>query len=218
MNRVNYQREMEKIMERHARAGEVPRLLLHSCCAPCSSAVLERLVSGFEVTVLYYNPNIYPEEEYRVRAREQERFVERFPAAHPVRFREGMYRPEDFYETVQGYEAEPEGGARCLRCYRLRLEETAREARDGGFDYFTTTLSLSPLKDAQALNAIGAELAAEYGVTYLFSDFKKKDGYRRSVELSAEYGMYRQNYCGCVYSLRRDFVKPGAQSRDAHVL
>ncbi len=218
MNRVNYQKEMEKIVERHVRAGEVPRLLLHSCCAPCSSAVLERLTPHFEVTVLYYNPNIYPEEEYRYRAREQERFVERFPAAHPVHFREGVYHPEDFYAIARGYEAEPEGGARCPHCYRLRLEEAAREARDGGFDYFTTTLSLSPLKDAQALNAIGAELAEIYGIPYLFSDFKKKDGYRRSVELSAEYGMYRQNYCGCVYSLRRDFVKPGSQDHEANAL
>ncbi len=209
MNRINYQREMEKIIAEHEKRGEVPTVLLHSCCGPCSSAVMERLTPHFEVTVFYYNPNIYPEEEYAHRIREQERLIGCFPAEHPIHFLAGEYRPEDFYEMARGYEQEPEGGERCFRCYRQRLTETARAAKQGGFDYFTTTLSLSPLKDSRKINEIGAEVAREWGVNYLFSDFKKKDGYRRSVELSRQYGLYRQNYCGCVFSLRHDLTRTG---------
>lgn len=208
MNNRNYQREMERQIDECTRDGSVPTLLLHSCCGPCSSAVMERLTPFFEVTVYYYDPNIYPEEEYRMRAAEQERLIAAFPQVHPIHFREGRYDPGEFYETVRGLEAEPEGGERCFRCYRLRLRETARAAREGGFDFFTTTLSISPLKDAAKLNEIGLEEAERVGgAAWLLSDFKKKDGYRRSCELSREFGMYRQDYCGCVYSLRRDFIK-----------
>lgn len=182
--------------------GRMPRLLLHSCCAPCSSYVLEYLSEYFSITVFYYNPNIYPPEEFGKRVEEQERLIRELPAKHPVSFLEGPYEPERFYEMAKGLEQIPEGGERCFRCYRLRLLETAQMARAGGFDYFTTTLSISPLKNAQKLNEIGARLAEEYGVPYLFSDFKKRNGYKRSTELSAEYGLYRQDYCGCVYSLR----------------
>lgn len=197
----NYQKELEALIEKHRQAGEVPTLFLHSCCAPCSSYVLEYLSDFFEITVFYYNPNIYPEEEYRKRVLEQQAFIERFPAGNPIRFVEGTYDEERFYEMARGLEQEPEGGERCFSCYQLRLREAAEYARERGMDYFTTTLSISPLKNADKLNEIGLALAEEYGVSYLVSDFKKKNGYRRSVELSKEYGMYRQDYCGCVFSI-----------------
>lgn len=203
MNRRNYQKELELLIERHQEKGEIPRLLLHSCCAPCSSYCLEYLSQYFWITVLYYNPNIYPPEEIRLRADEQERLIASMPAKYTVTYLEGSYEPERFYQAVKGHEADPEGGERCFLCYRLRLAEAAREAKKGGFDYFTTTLSISPLKNAEKLNEIGEALGAEYGVPYLPSDFKKKNGYRRSTELSREYGLYRQNYCGCIFSMRR---------------
>ena len=200
MNKRNYQKELEQLISRNEKEGRVPRLLLHSCCAPCSSYVLEYLSKYFFITVLYYNPNIYPPEEIRKRADEQERLIASMPAEHAVAYLEGRYEPERFYQAVKGHEADREGGERCFLCYRQRLEEAAREASAGGFDYFTTTLSISPLKNAEKLNEIGEELAAQYGVAYLNSDFKKKNGYRRSTELSKEYGLYRQDYCGCVFS------------------
>lgn len=203
MNRRNYQKELEQLIERHQEKGEIPRLLLHSCCAPCSTYCLEYLSQYFWVTVLYYNPNIYPPQEIRLRANEQERLIASMPAKHTVTYLEGSYEPERFYQAVKGHEADPEGGERCFLCYRLRLEEAAREAKKGGFDYFTTTLSISPLKNAEKLNEIGEALGEEYGVRYLLSDFKKKNGYRRSTELSREYGLYRQNYCGCIFSMRQ---------------
>lgn len=202
MNQRNYQKELEKIISRHQEKGEIPRLLLHSCCAPCSSYCLEYLSQYFFITVLYYNPNIYPPQEIRLRADEQERLIGTMPVKHTVMYVEGAYEPERFYEAVKGHEHDPEGGERCFLCYRLRLTEAAREAKKGGFDYFTTTLSISPLKNARKLNEIGEELGKMYGVPYLPSDFKKKNGYRRSTELSKEYGLYRQNYCGCVFSRR----------------
>ncbi len=198
----NYQRQCEECIAAHTTAGEVPTLLLHSCCAPCSSYVLEYLSEHFAVTVLYYNPNIYPDEEYAHRVREQEEFIRRFPSKHPIAFLEGAFDKNRFYDTVRGMEHLPEGGARCFACYELRLREAAAEAAARGMDYFCTTLSISPLKNAEKLNEIGARLAAEYGVRYLPSDFKKKNGYKRSTELSREYGMYRQDYCGCVFSVR----------------
>lgn len=201
MNRRNYQRELDQTIEKIVEVGQVPRLLLHSCCAPCSSYVLEYLSEYFSITVFYYNPNIFPAEEYEKRVREQEAFILRLPAKHRISFLEGPYEQERFYETAKGFEQEPEGGERCFRCYRLRMLEAAQMARAGGFDYFTTTLSISPLKDAVRLNEIGEKLSREYGVAYLNSDFKKRDGYKRSIELSREYGLYRQDYCGCVYSL-----------------
>ena len=198
----NYQREMDQIIRENREQGRVPSLLLHSCCGPCSSSVLERLTEDFRVTVFYFNPNISPEEEYRKRVEEQKRLLREQPARYPVAFREGRYCPEDFYAMARGLEAVPEGGERCFRCYRQRLAEAAREAAEGNFDYFATTLSVSPMKNAAWINQLGQELAEEWGVCWLLSDFKKKDGYRRSIELSRAYGLYRQDYCGCVYSRR----------------
>lgn len=200
MNRINYQKQLEETIAKHEKAGEVPSLLLHSCCAPCSSYCLEYLSYYFRITVFYYNPNIYPEDEYYKRVKEQQRLIEQLPAKHPISFVEGVFDKERFYEVVKGYEDCPEGGERCFKCYELRLEETAKLAKELGMDYFTTTLSISPLKNAEKLNEIGEKLGTIYGVAHLGSDFKKKNGYKRSVELSNEYGMYRQYYCGCVYS------------------
>ncbi len=202
MNQRNYQKELDRTIEKLAKEGQVPRLLLHSCCAPCSSYVLEYLSEYFSITVFYYNPNIFPAEEYKKRVEEQEALIERLPVKHRISFLEGPYEQERFYELAKGLEDKPEGGERCFRCYHLRLLEAVQMAKAAGFDYFTTTLSISPLKDAQKLNLIGEQLAKEYGVAYLNSDFKKRDGYKRSIELSWEYGLYRQDYCGCVYSLK----------------
>ncbi len=196
----NFQKELEKKIDGFVREGKVPRLLLHSCCAPCSSYVIEYLSQYFEITVFYYNPNISMEEEYKKRVAEQQRFINEFPAKHKVSFIEGDYDTSVFYNTVKGYEKCKEGGERCFLCYELRLRETARRAVAGEFDYFTTTLTISPLKKSVKLNEIGYNLGMEYGVGYLLSDFKKKEGYKRSIELSKEYDLYRQNYCGCIYS------------------
>lgn len=205
VNRINYQRELDKILETIKRDEEIPRLFLHSCCAPCSSYVLEYLRRFFLITVFYYNPNISDSQEYQKRAAEQWRLIEAYNregSGHPIEAVRGSYEPERFQEAARGLEACPEGGERCGKCFRLRLEETARRAKEGGFDFFGTTLTISPLKDEQRINGIGLALAEEYGIAWLPSDFKKKDGYRRSVELSGEYGLYRQDYCGCVYSHR----------------
>lgn len=196
----NFQKELEKKIDGFVREGKVPRLLLHSCCAPCSSYVIEYLSQYFEITVFYYNPNISMEEEYKKRVAEQQRFIKEFPAKHKVSFIEGDYDTSVFYNTVKGYGKCKEGGERCFLCYELRLRETARRAVAGEFDYFTTTLTISPLKKSVKLNEIGYNLGMEYGVGYLLSDFKKKEGYKRSIELSKEYDLYRQNYCGCIYS------------------
>lgn len=201
-NRVNYQRELDRLLCGLAREGKTPSLLLHSCCAPCSSYVLEYLSRSFFITVFYYNPNIYPEEEYRKRVEEQRRFIGALSTVRPVRFREGPYEPERFCEASRGLEALPEGGERCFSCYELRLREAARLAEAEGFDYFATTLSISPYKNAEKLNEIGRRLGEELGAAYLCADFKKRGGYQRSLVLSREYGLYRQDYCGCVYSLR----------------
>lgn len=200
VNNINYQKVLEKIIKKLQIEEITPSLLLHSCCAPCSSYVLEYLSEYFKITVLYYNPNIFPLEEYKYRIEEQRRLIDSLPAKNPISFIPTEYEPEKFYEAVKGYENIPEGGVRCFKCYELRLREAALYARRGDFDYFTTTLSISPLKKADKLNEIGLRLEKEYGVKYLCSDFKKKNGYKRSVELSAEYGLYRQEYCGCVFS------------------
>lgn len=200
VNNINYQKVLEKIIKKLQIEEITPSLLLHSCCAPCSSYVLEYLSEYFKITVLYYNPNIFPLKEYKYRIEEQRRLIESLPAKNPISFIPTEYEPEKFYEAVKGYENIPEGGERCFKCYELRLREAALYARRGDFDYFTTTLSISPLKKADKLNEIGLRLEEEYGVKYLCSDFKKKNGYKRSVELSAEYGLYRQEYCGCVFS------------------
>ena len=178
-----------------------PRLLLHSCCGPCSTSVVTQLVENYSVTVFYYNPNIGPEEEYRLRLENQKKFLREYDPAGAVGFVEGAYDPERFYAAARGLEAEKEGGARCTECFKLRLAETARRAAADGFDLFTTTLTVSPHKNAPLINAIGGGLAEEYGVPWLSSDFKKKDGYLRSIKLSKEYGLYRQHYCGCIFSL-----------------
>lgn len=212
MNQVNYQKELDKLLsqigrekERGADTYSAPRLLLHSCCAPCSSYCLEYLCGYFAVTVFYYNPNISASEEYARRVSEQKRLIKAYneeQRGYPIRIIEGDYRPEVFFDAVKGVENIPEGGERCMRCFRLRLGETARLAAAEGYDYFGTTLTISPLKNAQRINEIGQECAAAYGVRWLPSDFKKRDGYKRSVELSAQYGLYRQDFCGCVFSRR----------------
>ena len=206
MNQINYNREMERIMFLPSNKGK--HLFLHSCCAPCSSAVLERLRTYFKITVFYYNPNISWEEEYKLRVAEQIRLIEWFNAqkdvesgaAYPIEYVEGDYEPEQFFAVTRGLEKEPEGGARCEKCFDLRLRKTVEKAKEVGADFVTTTLTISPLKNAPLLNAIGEQLAVKAGVIWLPSDFKKKNGYKRSVELSAEHELYRQDYCGCVFS------------------
>lgn len=202
MNKQNYHLKMLEMINEYCSKENVPKLLLHSCCAPCSSYCLELLSQYFAVTVFYYNPNIYPPEEYTMRVEEQDRFIKEFPAKHPISFVEGNYDTDRFYEMAKGMEQLKEGGERCFACYELRLREAAEYAKANGFDFFTTTLSISPLKNAEKLNEIGKQLEEEYGIKYLYSDFKKQNGYKRSTEISNEYGMYRQNYCGCVYSMR----------------
>ena len=198
--KTNYQKVMDIILRGIADTGETPSLLLHSCCGPCSSYVLEYLSEFFNITVLYYNPNIWPSEEFYKRADTQRQLVSSLPTKNPVRLVVPDYRPEEFNAAAEGFEQEPEGGGRCLRCYRLRLEEAAVYAVEHGFNWFTTTLSVSPHKDAEALNTIGGELEEKYGVKYLYADFKKRNGYKRSIELSQKFGLYRQDYCGCRYS------------------
>ena len=199
---MNYQKELERIIEQLQKGQTVPRLLLHSCCAPCSSYVLEYLSEFFEITVFYYNPNIFPEGEYTKRILEQQTLIHDMPTKYPVSFLAGAYDSDKFYAMAKGMENLKEGGARCFGCYALRLEETAKLAKEGQFDYFTTTLTISPSKNAEKLNQIGSKLADKYGIAYLPSDFKKKNGYKRSIELSKEYGLYRQDYCGCEFSQR----------------
>lgn len=200
---VNRQKELDAIISQLKKSGERPRLLLHACCAPCSSYVVQYLKAFFDVTVFFYNPNIQPSAEYQFRLEEEKRLMGEWEI--PVLSEEE--EPMFFFETVRGHEDDREGGERCNLCFRLRLSRTAERAKEGRFDYFCTTLSVSPLKNAAALNEIGLELAQTYGVKWLPSDFKKKGGYLRSVELSAEYGLYRQNYCGCVYSRRKNPVE-----------
>ena len=216
MNQVNYQKELEKILNTLQEKGEAtsdyrpPRLFLHSCCAPCSSYCLEYLCRYFLITVFYYNPNISFSEEYRKRVAEQKRLIDAYNKEEkgwPIDIVEGDYEPERFYEMAKGFEQDKEGGARCMECYKLRLESTAKLAKEKKFDYFTTTLSISPLKNAGKINEIGQELAQIYKVEHLPSDFKKKNGYKRSIELSHEYGLYRQNYCGCVFSKRESMER-----------
>lgn len=198
--KINYQKELDKLILGLQKDGKRPTLLLHSCCAPCSSYVLEYLSEFFEITVFYYNPNIFPDNEYEKRVKEQEMLIQTMDLKSEVHFQAGNYDKERFYQMAKGLEEVREGGSRCFLCYELRLRETAEEAKKGGYDYFTTTLSISPLKNSQKLNEIGQRVAEEYGLQYLVSDFKKKNGYKRSVELSEIYGLYRQDYCGCEFS------------------
>ncbi|PJI10270.1 MULTISPECIES: epoxyqueuosine reductase QueH [Clostridium] len=205
--KINYQKKLDEIINEIVEQQKVPSLLLHSCCAPCSSYVIEYLSNYFKITVFYYNPNIYPEVEYRKRVEEEKRFISEFKTKYEVNFIEGKYDDKRFYEEVKGLENEKEGGRRCFKCYKLRLLETAKLAKDKNFDYFTTTLSISPYKNAQKLNEIGEIIENQYDVKYLYSDFKKKNGYKRSIELSGEYNLYRQNYCGCIFSQREQSDK-----------
>lgn len=205
MNGRNYQKELDKIIEKNEKAGITPRLLLHACCAPCSSYCLEYLSQYFEITVLFYNPNIYPEDEYEKRAEEAKRIVRETKSQNPISVVVCDFVPEEFYAAVRGLENCREGGERCRKCFELRLEKAAAYAKENGYDYFTTTLTISPLKDSQVLNGAGEEAGRKYGISHLPSDFKKKGGYQRSIVLSKEHGLYRQDYCGCVFSLRRDF-------------
>lgn len=200
MNKRNLQKELDAIIKEHMQAGVYPKLLLHACCAPCSSYCLEYLSDFFDITVYYYNPNIDNKEEYKKRVAEEKRLIGELKVKRPINFIEGDYEPERYHALVKGLEKEPEGGERCKLCFKLRLFEAARVAKSLGFDYFTTTLTISPLKDANLLCDIGEKIASEVGISYLPSDFKKKEGYKRSVELSKQYELYRQNYCGCSFS------------------
>jgi len=195
----NYQKQMDAVVASLPQ-GERPRLLLQSCCGPCSSYVLEALTPYFRVTVLYYNPNIQPRAEYDLRLENQRKIIAALPTPSEVDILECDYDGEKYDAAVKGLESEPEGGARCTVCFRLRLEETAKRASELGYDFFCTTLTVSPHKDAERLNQIGRALGARYGVPFLPSDFKKREGYKRSIQLSKEYDLYRQDYCGCLFS------------------
>lgn len=199
MNKINYQNQLDRIIE-NISPDNPPRLLLHSCCAPCSSYTLEYLSRYFDITVYYFNPNISPKQEFDKRFEEQKRLISQMPFKNRVTLVEGDYNYDDFLEIAKGLENVPEGGERCFRCYKMRLESTARLAKEQGFDYFCTTLSISPLKNSQKINELGFGLEEKYGVKWLPSDFKKREGYKRSIQLSKEYSLYRQNFCGCVFS------------------
>ena len=199
MNKINYQNQLDRIIE-NISPDNPPRLLLHSCCAPCSSYTLEYLSRYFDITVYYFNPNISPKQEFDKRFEEQKRLISQMPFKNSVTLVEGDYNYDDFLEIAKGLENVPEGGERCFRCYKMRLESTARLAKEQGFDYFCTTLSISPLKNSQKINELGFEIEEKYGVKWLPSDFKKREGYKRSILLSREYSLYRQNFCGCVFS------------------
>jgi predicted adenine nucleotide alpha hydrolase (AANH) superfamily ATPase len=200
LKKVNYQKKLDEVIAQVEKSDTKPTLLLHACCAPCSSYVLEYLTKYFHIVLFYYNPNISPKEEFEKRTRELKRLVAEMPMNDTPKIIVGEYDQREFYDIAKGLEDLHEGGERCFKCYRLRLEKTARLARELGADYFTTTLSISPYKNAQKLNEISNELGEIYGVNALPADFKKKDGYKRSIELSAQYKLYRQDYCGCVFS------------------
>lgn len=197
---MNFQKEMDNLILKNKENNIVPTLLLHACCAPCSSYVLEYLSDYFKITVFYYNPNISPESEYKYRLEEEKRLISQLNTKYPVSIIDSEYNPNTFFSVVKGLEKEVEGGERCKVCFKLRLEETAKLCKEQGFDYFATTLTISPLKNANNINAIGSDLAQKYQVNYLPSDFKKKNGYKRSTELSKQFNLYRQNFCGCVFS------------------
>ena len=205
MNKRNYQAELEKIIS--SNKDKRPTLLLHACCAPCSSYVLEYLNEHFDITIYFYNPNINSQEEFLYRQSEVKRLIGEMPLKNPVKLIETQWNGEEFLSAVKGFEAIREGGERCFKCYELRLRKTAEICRSGGYDYFCTTLTISPMKNAEKLNEIGERLAEEMGVSFLPSDFKKKNGYKRSIELSKEYNLYRQNYCGCGFSYKESLLR-----------
>lgn len=211
----NYGIILENTLKEIGLKGKKPRLMLHSCCAPCSSYVLEYLQSFFEISVFYYNPNISPREEFDFRLNEQKRLIEEMNLSEKIEIIEGEYEPQKFFELAKGLENLPEDSERCYGCYRLRLEKAAKTAKKYGCDYFCTTLSVSPHKNAAKLNEIGKEISDLYGISYLYSDFKKKNGYKRSCELSAVYNLYRQNYCGCVYSKNNALPKSSSSKGKA---
>lgn len=215
MNKINYQLALDKIIEENQKQQKVPSLLMHSCCAPCSSYCLTYLAQYFRITIFYYNPNISPETEYKKRVKEQIRLIQSLDVKYPISFVEGTYEPEKFYEMAKGLEEVKEGGIRCFACYKMRQIEAAYYAKEHGFDYFTTTLSVSPHKNAQKLNEIGLWLQEEVGVAYLVSDFKKKGGYLQSIELSKKYDLYRQDYCGCEFSKRQREQERVAKEKDS---
>lgn len=209
MENINYDKRMQEIISLNQEKKKIPTLLLHTCCAPCSSAVIMRLAAFFKITVIYYNPNIEPLLEYEKRKEEQIRFLKEFPSQNKIDFLDCDYDNDIFQKISKGLESEPEGGARCRLCYRLRLEKTAEIANELGYSYFGTSLTVSPYKNAKVLNEIGAELAKKYQINFLFSDFKKNNGYKNSIELSKKYHLYRQDYCGCKYSKikREEYIK-----------
>ncbi len=202
--KINYQLLCDKQIEQLTRCGHVPKLLLHSCCGPCSSYVLEYLSKYFEISVLFFNPNIFPESEYEKRLKTQAEIIEKMDFLNPVSLISIPYDYSEFLSVAEGLESEYEGGARCTQCFKLRLRKTAYEAKKRGFDCFTTTLSVSPHKNAALLNEIGNKLSTETGATFITADFKKREGYKRSIELSKEYELYRQEYCGCEFSLPKE--------------
>lgn len=200
MKDQNYQKELDELIKANSQNDKTPSLLLHSCCGPCSAYVLDYLSKHFSITLFYYNPNILPEEEYKKRLQAQKQLLDLLEVKNPVRFIEGCYDSEKFLSAVKGFEDEPEGGKRCDICFRLRLEETAKLAKKLNCGYFSTTLSVSPHKNAGVLSEISSRVSADYGVKALPADFKKRGGYQNSVRLAREYGLYRQNYCGCPFS------------------
>lgn len=197
---MNYYKMMMEEIDKIKKEDKIPNLLLHTCCAPCSSHVIDTLTKYFNITVLYYNPNIEPLEEYNKRKEEQVRFIQEYKAKNKLKIMDCDYGNDIFHEKVKGLEEEPEGGIRCTNCFLQRLDKTAQLAKRGNFDYFATTLTVSPLKNSTKINEIGETLSKQYDIKYLFSDFKKKEGYKHSIELAKEYNLYRQDYCGCIYS------------------
>lgn len=201
MNKINYQKIMDKTLSDLQLNNKIPDLLLHSCCGPCSSYVLEYLSKYFKISIIFANDNIFPEEEYNHRLNEQIRLLDEMQFENPVTIFPILYSHENFRNVTTGLESEPEGGLRCIPCFRQRMEICAKIAKNNNFDYFTTTLSVSPHKNSMILNDIGQELSEKYDIPFLFADFKKREGYKRSVSLANEFKLYRQNYCGCEFSL-----------------
>lgn len=204
--KTNYNLKMEEIIKDIKNQNKKPRLLLHSCCAPCSSAVIERLMPYFNITIIYYNPNIEPYEEYLKRKEEQKKLLNLIETPNKIAIMDCDYDNNLFKKMAKNLEGEKEGGKRCFKCYELRLAYCALKAQENNFDYFGTTLTVSPFKNSQKINEIGLDLQKKYQVKYLLSDFKKKNGYIRSIELSKKYSLYRQNYCGCIYSKKEDEI------------
>lgn len=204
MLKINYQLLLDEELEKIKRSGKVPTLLLHACCAPCSSYVLEYLTKYFKITILYYNPNITDSLEYYKRLNELKRFIDSIDYLNPVDIMDCDYNPNEYFNEIEGLEEELEGGKRCFKCYHLRMDKTAELASLNNYDYFTTTLSISPYKNSKWINEIGEQLEKKYNIKYLYADFKKRNGYKRSIELSNIYKLYRQDYCGCIYSMRKN--------------